>query len=280
MNEHAVSSLLESGFPPLERAIADLRGHNEHLEEFIEQLLGEISNLTDQFENQAQALARHGCVSEEESARRDALVAENQRLLALVESRDQEIVSRDQAIVERDAELARLRQSALQASAAPENDVAEQMRQQVESLRQELASTKIELLKKNKQINPAVVEHSNLNQLKRQNEELEGELHRVRGRAAQLTDTLDRRERELKQQQQAWAGEMQAMRETLGNRGSGQSRGQAASDTSVASAATTVVRDEMESRSSGNNAVVDSVLAQFAKIQRDVSRRRAQQKSH
>lgn len=280
MNEHAVSSLLESGFPPLERAIADLRGHNEHLEEFIEQLLGEISNLTDQFENQAQALARHGCVSEEESARRDALVAENQRLLALVESRDQEIVSRDQAIVERDAELARLRQSALQASAAPENDVAEQMRQQVESLRQELASTKIELLKKNKQINPAVVEHSNLNQLKRQNEELEGELHRVRGRAAQLTDTLDRRERELKQQQQAWAGEMQAMRETLGNRGSGQSRGQAASDTSVASAAATVVRDEMESRSSGNNAVVDSVLAQFAKIQRDVSRRRAQQKSH
>ncbi|MEX0791775.1 MAG: hypothetical protein WD045_01465 [Pirellulaceae bacterium] len=275
-----MSSLLESGFPPLERAIADLRGHNEHLEEFIEQLLGEISNLTDQFENQAQALARHGCVSEEESARRDALVAENQRLLALVESRDQEIVSRDQAIVERDAELARLRQSALQASAAPENDVAEQMRQQVESLRQELASTKIELLKKNKQINPAVVEHSNLNQLKRQNEELEGELHRVRGRAAQLTDTLDRRERELKQQQQAWAGEMQAMRETLGNRGSGQSRGQAASDTSVASAAATVVRDEMESRSSGNNAVVDSVLAQFAKIQRDVSRRRAQQKSH
>lgn len=279
MNEHAVSSLLESEFPPLERAIADLRGHNEHLEKFIEQLLGEISNLTDQFENQVQELSRQGSVSEEEAARRDALEAENRRLLELVESRDREIEARDQTLAEREAELTRLRESAAQPSESPENDIAERMRQQVESLRQELASTKIELLKKNKQINPAAVEHSNLNQLKRQNEELEGELHRVRGRAAQLTDTLDRRERELKQQQQAWAGEMQAMRDVLGNRGSGQSRGQAASDTSVASGTATVVRDEMETRSSGNNAVVDSVLAQFAKIQRDVSRRRAQQKS-
>jgi len=279
VNEHAVSSLLESEFPPLQRAIEDLRGHNEHLEKFIEQLLGEISNLTDQFENQARELALKGSVTAEETARHDALEAENQRLLELIESRDQVIEARDQSLAERDAELTRLRESAAQPCELPENDVIEQMRQQVESLRQELASTKIELLKKNKQINPAVVEHSNLNQLKRQNEELEGELHRVRGRAAQLTDTLDRRERELKQQQQAWAGEMQAMREVLGNRGNGQSRGQAASDTSVASGTATVVRDEMEARSSGNNAVVDSVLAQFAKIQRDVSRRRAQQKS-
>lgn len=279
MNEHAVSSLLESEFPPLERAIADLRGHNEHLERFIEQLLGEISNLTEQFESRARELALHGYISAEETAQRNDLEAENQRLLELIKSRDRVIEARDQALAESDAELTRLRQSAAEPCESPEHDVVEQMRQQVESLRQELASTKIELLKKNKQINPAAVEHSNLNQLKRQNEELEGELHRVRGRAAQLTDTLDRRERELKQQQQAWAGEMQAMRETLGHRGSGQSRGQAASDTSVASGTATVVRDEMETRSSGNSAVVDSVLAQFAKIQRDVSRRRTQQKS-
>lgn len=283
MNEQTVSSLLESEYPPLEQAIADLRGHNEQLERFVEQLLGEISALSDEFETKALELAQRTAAANGEVSDLQTLEAQNHQLTEQIESRDRELAALKE-------ELSQLRsETSITVSAesgdgaeSPESAIAHQLRQQVESLRQELASTKIELLKKSKQVNPAANDHANLSMLKRQNEELEGELHRVRGRAAQLTETLDRRERELKQQQQAWAGEMQSMREMLGSRGQASaspSREPSFSDTSLASGTATVVRDDMERRSSGNTAVVDSVLAQFAKIQRDVSRRRAQQKT-
>ena len=96
-----------------------------------------------------------------------------------------------------------------------------------------------------------------------------------------LTQTIDQQRKELNQQKSSWTQELQAMKTLLERRmpqPAERTQGASFADTSVISGTATVSRDELEVRANNNNTVVDSVMAQFAKLQRDVNKRRGQRR--
>ncbi|MBI1248073.1 hypothetical protein GC197_09555 [bacterium] len=279
-------------YAPLEQAINQLRQHNCDLEKFIDQLLHEIASLGQEVETRATELLKArkdlerssevSTQSAEENLRLSRQVHEKQEALQRAQNEVEQLrqqlttaqsSSGDQSSQQRIAELEQ-QLSASQSGTADES----QLLTEVENLRRELAAAKLELMRK-EQSDDQSQPPDEIGSLVEKNQALEGELHQARGHAMQLTETIDQQQKELNQQKHAWAEELQAMRSLLERRGSNPSQTpqpQSFADTSVISETATVCRDEIEYRANNNNTVVDSVMAQFAKLQRDVNKRRTQ----
>lgn len=292
-----MAPVMSPDYTPLDQALSQLRHHNGELEKFIDGLLNEIANLGQDVESRANELMKARRQLDHTAQTSLHLSEENQRLNQLIEQHNE-------AIAQANAEITQLQQQVSEAKAAVpsiQNDPADQQRiaeleqqlsaarsdsggdaellTQVEQLRRELAATKLELLKRD-QAEAEESDNDDFDSLKQRNEVLEGELHQVRGHAMRLTETIDQQRKEMNQQKSSWTEEMQAMRSLLERRMTpATTQTQSFADTSVISDTATVTRDELEIRANNNNTVVDSVMAQFAKLQRDVNKRRNQQRS-
>ncbi|RCS51888.1 hypothetical protein DTL42_10030 [Bremerella cremea] len=292
-----MAPLMSTDYTPLDQALSQLRFQNGELETFIDQLLSEITHWGQEVESYANELINTRRELEQTAQSASQLAEENQRLNQIVQQQNEAI---DQTKTEI-AELQQQLSAANEACQAAENRPTDQQRiaelehelsaarshfngdesllGQVEQLRRELAATKLELLKR-EQAEANESQHEDFDTLKQRNEVLEGELHQVRGHALRLTETIDQQRKEMNQQKSSWTEEMQAMRSLLERRmAPAAAQPQSFAETSVINETATVARDELEIRANNNNTVVDSVMAQFAKLQRDVNKRRNQQRS-
>jgi len=108
--------------------------------------------------------------------------------------------------------------------------------------------------------------------LERERAELEAELEAVRGRAAEMAESLAEQKRLLAQQQVEWAREFNRMRcllEGMSGRLAEGLAGAVAGNVEPAPGAAPAAAPP------AGDPVLDSVLAQFAMLQKDVARRRA-----
>ncbi|QDU77022.1 Chromosome partition protein Smc [Bremerella volcania] len=282
-------------YAPLDQALTQLRHHNGELEKFIDQLLQEIANLGQEVESRASELMKARREIDQTSQVSVQAAQENLRL-------SQQVVEREDALNRANAEITQLREQLSEAKLSPSSDPASQQRiaelekqlqasrsqaepdadllAEVEQLRRDLAATKLELMRRD-EAHTIIREDADHDSLVERNQALEGELHQARGHAMQLTETIDQQRKELNQQKSAWSEELQAMRSLLERRTAAPAQTaqtQSFADTSVISDTATVCRDEVEYRANNNNTVVDSVMAQFAKLQRDVNKRRSQRR--
>lgn len=297
MNAHAMAPVMSPDYTPLDQALSQLRCHNGELEKFIDQLLNEIANLGQEVESRAKDLMKTRRQLDQSAQSSLQLSEENQRLNHLVQQHNEAIAQANAQTAQLQQQLSELQQAApsIQSDPADQQRIAELEQQlsaarsassgdtdllaQVEQLRRELAATKLELLKRD-QAEAEETDNEDFDSLKQRNEVLEGELHQVRGHAMRLTETIDQQRKEMNQQKSSWSEEMQAMRSLLERRmAPAATQTQSFADTSVISDTATISRDELEIRANNNNTVVDSVMAQFAKLQRDVNKRRNQQRS-
>ncbi|WP_207397099.1 hypothetical protein [Bremerella alba] len=295
MNAHAMASEMSPDYAPLDQALTQLRHHNGELERFIDQLLQEIANLGQEVEKRASDLMNARREIDQTSQVSVQAAEENLRL-------SRQVVEREEALTKANAEIAQLRQQLAESAQSSTSDPASQQRiaelerqlqvahcptepdaevlAEVEQLRRDLAATKLELMRRD-EAHTIIREDADQNSLVERNQALEGELHQARGHAMQLTDTIDQQRKELNQQKSAWTEELQAMRSLMERRTTAPgepTQTQSFADTSVISDTATVCRDEVEYRANNNNTVVDSVMAQFAKLQRDVNKRRGQRR--
>ncbi|WP_144975602.1 hypothetical protein [Bremerella volcania] len=295
MNAHAIASEMSPDYAPLDQALTQLRHHNGELEKFIDQLLQEIANLGQEVESRASELMKARREIDQTSQVSVQAAQENLRL-------SQQVVEREDALNRANAEITQLREQLSEAKLSPSSDPASQQRiaelekqlqasrsqaepdadllAEVEQLRRDLAATKLELMRRD-EAHTIIREDADHDSLVERNQALEGELHQARGHAMQLTETIDQQRKELNQQKSAWSEELQAMRSLLERRTAAPAQTaqtQSFADTSVISDTATVCRDEVEYRANNNNTVVDSVMAQFAKLQRDVNKRRSQRR--
>jgi len=282
-------------YAPLDQALHQLRHHNGELEKFIDQLLQEIASLGQEVETRASELMKARREIDQTSQVSVQAAQENLRL-------SQQVVETEEALNKANTEITQLRQKLADSSEQSTSDPASQRRiadleqqlqasnsstetdedllAEVEQLRRDLAATKLELMRRD-EAHTIVREDSDHDSLVERNQALEGELHQARGHAMQLTETIDQQRKELNQQKTAWSEELQAMRSLLERKSTAPTettQTQSFADTSVISDTATVCRDEVEYRANNNNTVVDSVMAQFAKLQRDVNKRRGQRR--
>ncbi|PQO26856.1 hypothetical protein [Blastopirellula marina] len=289
--------LLQVGYPALEEALGQLKAHNQGLEQFIEELVAELGRLSDEFQRRSheasQAAAQHAVdadaaaqssaelaqLRETISHREQSLAAaELQLAAARAEAEQYKAQSGSSAadlvqiaeMQNRNAELERQ----LRDSAAAQREL-EESRGEIAHLKQQLAAVKIELLDAQQQFERGV----SYGEGHEEDEfvELEDELARVRSRAAELTATVDRQQREIAAERAEWSTELKSMRTLLERQSGALPTRAVAADESLSSTSVgtnTVVRETAPPRSLGTEKVVDSVLAQFAKLQRDINRRR------
>ncbi|GAA4440675.1 hypothetical protein [Bremerella cremea] len=294
MNAHAMAPELSPDYTPLEQALNQLRHHNGELEGFIDQLLSEIANLGQEVESRATELLRARQDLDRSSEVSMQSAEENLRLSRQVHERQEELKKANDEIAQLRLQLTAAQHSSVADPGSQQRiaDLERQLRErpaagapdaqllaEVEQLRRDLAATKLELMRRDQEPVGGQAD-DNLDSLVEKNQALEGELHQARGHAMRLTETIDQQRRELNQQRSAWSEELQTMRTALERRGSSTPETAAPqhsfADTSVISDTATVCRDEIEYRANNNNTVVDSVMAQFAKLQRDVNKRRSQ----
>jgi chromosome segregation ATPase len=121
--------------------------------------------------------------------------------------------------------------------------------------------------------------------LEQEKQLLESELESVRNRAVEMASTLAEQKREAAQQQNQWADELKRMRrllEDMSHRLAGavpaataSAAPSAAPPPAAAAIAPNAATVAGKTASSGEDPVLESVLAQFEMLQRDLARRRA-----
>lgn len=125
-------------------------------------------------------------------------------------------------------------------------------------------------------------EFSELNTLKQERQELELELELVRARSAELQETVSRQKRELAAQQMQVSDELKELRSLIAEQGEHISHHDPSAtmepsirESSVRkSTPPTPAPAASEEAAKPNDPVVNSVMAQFAKLQRDIAQRR------
>jgi DNA repair exonuclease SbcCD ATPase subunit len=106
----------------------------------------------------------------------------------------------------------------------------------------------------------------------RQQAVLETELEAVRNRAAEMTETLAQRDRQLTEERAQWAEELKRMRRLLETVAERQERQPAEAPPPASNGSRT--RDEKPAGDHNSDPVLESVMAQFEMLQKDLQRRK------
>lgn len=274
-----------------------LKAHNQGLEQFVEELVAELGRLSTEFERRSQEASQTAALQAVDAESAAQSSAELAQLQQTIQEREQRLAAAEtelavaRAEVEqwksqsgvaessqtllaemqrRNAELEQQLRQSLQA----QRDL-EESRGEISHLKQQLAAVKIELLDAQQHFDRG----ESYGEAHGDDEfvELEDELARVRSRAAELTATVDRQQREIAAERAEWSTELKSMRTMLERQSGAIATRPVAVDESLSSTSVgtnTVVRESTQSRPMGADNVVDSVMAQFAKLQRDINRRR------
>lgn len=143
---------------------------------------------------------------------------------------------------------------------------AERLSRELEELRQQLSTAE-----QSRQAGSATRERQ-IADLEQERAELEAELELVRGRAVELQETVDRQQHELAASRNDSNDELKLLRLMAEQQALLIAGARAAAQTSLPS--TPAAADEQTNQ---NDAVVQSVMAQFAKLQKGVAERRRKQ---
>jgi chromosome segregation ATPase len=111
-------------------------------------------------------------------------------------------------------------------------------------------------------------------ELQKERAQLEAELEAVRNRAAEMTESLAQQKREIAQERGQWAEEIKRLRHLLESLSTQPAAPARESDSPPASSAE--ARGSSKSPNGESDPVLDSVLAQFELLQKDLARRRKQ----
>ncbi|MGY8769242.1 MAG: hypothetical protein ACKVH8_12555 [Pirellulales bacterium] len=255
MTNQGRDELLDIDYTALEEALLPLREHNSGLEQYVEELLDEMVQLAANLDHQVEYAHQSSTQQVEANSK---------------------VVEQSSKLSDQKNEIERL-QSLVTSYETQQPEVLAS-REEMTQLKQQLATTKIELLAKDQQLsemeNPPVDAHAD-SELQSQHAELEEELEQVRSRAAELTETVDRQQREMNEERVEWSSELKSIRDVVQRRNeSSQESTQAVASESNGAVATLEKPASRQVGALGGDRVVDSVMAQFAKLQRDISRRR------
>jgi hypothetical protein len=115
---------------------------------------------------------------------------------------------------------------------------------------------------------------SRLNELERERAELEAELELVRTRATELQETVNSQRRELAEQNTEFSSELRLLRELIEQNSNRIPAPAVAAPLELVGVAASSGRIEAEPEESPSDPVISSVMAQFARLQKDVAQRR------
>ena len=152
---------------------------------------------------------------------------------------------------------------------------------QLDSERDDFAKAHELLLKQHEEL-AELMEHggdvdvARLSEFWQQRAELEEELRLARRRAAEMSNTLSKQQREIAEERADWSRELTEMRQMLERQPHMLADGHQASTKSfVPEFSETPPTVQTRQSHGSNNSVINSVMAQFAKLQKDaVARRR------
>jgi DNA repair exonuclease SbcCD ATPase subunit len=230
---------------------AKLAQHLEHQETQFDLTLGELRELRQQMAQ-----------SQQEAAEREAAGR----------ATSEELLTLQQRIVQLEAERDELRRHASMGAAAPPAESRPSWLGELDELRLQLVEAQSELssaIQRAAESNVAPATASSSSppaEWDAERNELESELELVRSRAAELQEIVDTQRRELAGSREEMSGELKQLRRLIE-----QQAEQAVRQAPVA--AKHEPADEAEG-ASGDDPVMNSVMAQFAKLQKDVAQRR------
>ena len=110
--------------------------------------------------------------------------------------------------------------------------------------------------------------------LEQQRDVLEEELESLRRRASEADESLAQQKREMAEERAEWSGELREMRQLLERHTRQLTESRQYSDTTTASSMSTTSFSRNNHSSQTTDPVVGSVMAQFAKLQKDANGRR------
>lgn len=223
---------------PLQETAAEFRHECVALEQFVDKLLHDLDYLRLEIEHKADELEQTQQQLAERSRQLDEQRALSEKLGSHLERQETQL----------DVALGELRE----------------LRQQLDAYKQQQAER------------PAAAPHPSGSEgsadWQQERTELEGELELVRGRAAELQDTVDQQRRELSEARSEMSSELRELRRLVEQQAEAVARGGGGGPTVTVAHA---IEAEVEaSELAGDDPVMNSVAAQFAKLQKDMAQRR------
>lgn len=268
-----------SGVSELGQTLSELRGGWQGVQGLVDDLFGELTQLRLQAEEVA---ARDQRRREQYEALREQLDQSRQERGRIAHQLEQTEAELSDAREEID-ELERVRQR--QNAEANERQTVWQRKldalgKERDDLRRKLEQT-LDALSEAKSaaapgrgrdgVLPRSEADEELQQLREERDELVGELELVRSRTAELSEAYTREQQQSAAERAEWSQEIKELRQLLQ-----QPSGQAAEEDPRANRSRPAPppREPRDESFGGHDAVIDSVMAQFSKVQQDASRRR------
>lgn len=293
----ADSSLLTIDTTALQSTVAEMCAGHGRLEEFLRGMFGDLNSLADEIARHGQWIDSTKCEQKAQQSaheellgrERDALETTFERIRQLTDRLEVSAVAGTggtehfQKLLENMAEE-RETWRASQPSSGPTSADLTRMADDLAATRQELAEARDELRSQREVLSQISFTHDPASdsdirdRLDRIEQErlnwaqeraaLETELDSVRNRAAELADTLDDERQRASGERKDWAEELRQMRQLL------QSLSERASSPAPAAAMPISVASEPAEQEDAQDPVLDSVMAQFEILQKDLARRR------
>ncbi len=289
----------------LQETMGQICAGHDHLERFLRDVFCNLSGLADEFARQQRLVAADCETREAEFRRREEQLGRQREQLESMFQRTQDLAAQVSAPLavnpEAAAQFERIlsgveqQRSAIASALETAGSHSSQLSQVVEELaaaRRDLAQSRQEILAQREWLerippeengSEAAAMRQRLADLEQQrgawSQEravLETELDCVRNRAAELTDALEEERRRVAEERKGWAEELRRMRrllETLADRPSPPATPRGGMPPVQASPAIAGSRLSEEA-DSANDPVLDSVMAQFEILQKDLARRR------
>lgn len=294
------------GWESVESALAQLRTGGEEFEQFINEQLDGLFRLNQQLDARRQQLDQReqAIRTEREDSQKQIARAESERdaentarlaqLAAELDAARGELTAARselgvvQASAQRDVDAAVQQANELRAAADERDELSVKLdrvqkestqlagaAEELETIRAELAAVRAELAERKRQASstaapPDEETARRLQSLEQERSALETELEHVRIRAAETADALDEQKRRSTVERAEWSGELKQLRRTLER----QSQLLAERRHETPTVATPPAAKSNDRHSS--DPVLDSVMAQFETLQKDLIRRRNQ----
>ena len=273
---------------PIQETAAEFRHECVALEQFVDKLLHDLDYLRLEIEHKADELELAQQQLAERSRQLDEQRALSEKLSTHLERQETQL---DVAL----GELRELRQQLdvykqqageRSASGEPAAEVRPTWLSEIDQLRTQLGEAQSELTSAlQRAAESADAEAAAQGSAGREGSaewlqertELESELELVRGRAAELQDTVDQQRRELADARNEMQNELRQLRRLIEQQAEVLARSGSSGNSAVGPTVTVAGAIEAEieaSDAAGDDPVMNSVAAQFAKLQKDMAQRR------
>jgi len=265
--------------PVLETA-GEFRHECTALEQFVDKLLHDLDYLRLEIEHKADELEQTQNQLTERSRQLEEQRALSERLSSHLERQETQLDLALGELRELRQQLDQYKQQAQQKSDKEDSvvDVRPAWLSEIDELRTQLGEAQSELTSALQRAAESAAEAASSSQTNTSDEsngwlqervELESELELVRGRAAELQDTVDVQRRELTEARNEMSNELRQLRKLI------EQQAEVLARSGGPSSPPTPLEAELDaSDAAGDDPVMNSVAAQFARLQKDMAQRR------